>query len=355
MISLLYQSETILGNVWFHLINPLIALPIIYLILFKVLKIERNSIEAKIMLLILLTLTILVEFIVFILMIIKGNYIFFFIMYISGSLILIYTLYYTIKTIKDFSQNLMYTQENLKKSEEKYRFAYNNVNLYKDIFAHDVSNIFQNFTLSFNLYENIVDTVKDQKSFNEMNDTIKYQLNRGVELVSNVQVLSEVEMLKPEFSPINLIKNLENLVSNIEIKFPDVEIEFILEPDEKIIVVEADDYISHIFKNLIFNGIYHNTNDLKTISINVSIEKLDIPHQIRIEINDNGTGLKFDHKKHLIDFFEDNVKSFTRSGLGLLVVKKLTSRYKGKILIEDRVEGDYTKGSKFIILIPVSY
>ena len=57
---------------------------------------------------------------------------------------------------------------------------------------------------------------------------------------------------------------------------------------------------------------------------------------------------------NLKNLFEDNIKSYNRSGLGLLVVNKLTSRYKGNISIEDRVKGDHTKGSKFIILLPTS-
>jgi len=39
-------------------------------------------------------------------------------------------------------------------------------------------------------------------------------------------------------------------------------------------------------------------------------------------------------------------------GFGLTLVKKLVKSYKGKIWVEDNVEGDYTQGSNFIILIP---
>ena len=39
-------------------------------------------------------------------------------------------------------------------------------------------------------------------------------------------------------------------------------------------------------------------------------------------------------------------------GLGLSLVYKIVHSFNGKIWVEDRVEGDYTKGSKFIILIP---
>ena len=39
-------------------------------------------------------------------------------------------------------------------------------------------------------------------------------------------------------------------------------------------------------------------------------------------------------------------------GLGLSLVKKTIDRYNSKIWVEDRIKGDYSKGSNFIILIP---
>jgi signal transduction histidine kinase len=39
-------------------------------------------------------------------------------------------------------------------------------------------------------------------------------------------------------------------------------------------------------------------------------------------------------------------------GLGLSLVKKTIDRYNGKIWVEDRIKGDHTKGTNFIILIP---
>ena len=39
-------------------------------------------------------------------------------------------------------------------------------------------------------------------------------------------------------------------------------------------------------------------------------------------------------------------------GLGLSLVKKIIESYNGKIWIEDRIKGDFAKGSNFIFLIP---
>jgi len=39
-------------------------------------------------------------------------------------------------------------------------------------------------------------------------------------------------------------------------------------------------------------------------------------------------------------------------GLGLLLVKKIVESYKGEIRVEDRIKGNFTEGSNFIITIP---
>ena len=42
------------------------------------------------------------------------------------------------------------------------------------------------------------------------------------------------------------------------------------------------------------------------------------------------------------------------TGLGLSVVGALCERYGGKVWVEDRVEGDCTKGSMFNVILPIT-
>ncbi len=69
--------------------------------------------------------------------------------------------------------------------------------------------------------------------------------------------------------------------------------------------------------------------------------------QISIEI-----GITESRKKYI---FQEKYKKENNSkgmGFGLTLVKKIIKSYNGKIWVEDRIKGDYSKGSNLIILIP---
>jgi signal transduction histidine kinase len=70
-----------------------------------------------------------------------------------------------------------------------------------------------------------------------------------------------------------------------------------------------------------------------------------------LEFIDNGLGISDTYKTTIFQRGELNSRPFYRLGLGLSLVKRLLESYDGEIWVEDRIENDYTKGSKFILLI----
>ena len=71
-----------------------------------------------------------------------------------------------------------------------------------------------------------------------------------------------------------------------------------------------------------------------------------------MEFIDNGVGIEDSRKKIVFQRGYGDEKSIHGMGLGLSLVQKIIDNYNGKIWVEDRVNGDYTKGSNFVILIP---
>jgi signal transduction histidine kinase len=73
-----------------------------------------------------------------------------------------------------------------------------------------------------------------------------------------------------------------------------------------------------------------------------------------VEVEDNGPGIPDSLKQQIFDRSgnERGIALPHSKCLGLYLVKTLVSDYHGRIWVEDRVPGDHTKGSRFVVLLP---
>ena len=72
---------------------------------------------------------------------------------------------------------------------------------------------------------------------------------------------------------------------------------------------------------------------------------------LKLEFVDNGLGIPDEQKNLIFQIDEQHKNIFSRLGLGLSLVKKIINTFDGSIWVEDKVKGDYRKGSNFIILL----
>ena len=346
---MILQNIDISEYLLFHIINPPIVICFVFLLFYFSFKMKLDSIETKVTALILITIVILVEFTVLIFFIFHHNLIIYIALYITGFICLIYMLYFTIKILKNYSDNLLGAKNKLESSEKKYRNAYQNAELYKDVFAHDVSNILQNQTLSLELFKNFQNNIGANKEIEFIIDNFQKQIKHANELISNVRFLSKLDMIVQELKPVEITQILKNLINEIKQMYKTEQIKFTINPEKQEIFVIADIYLNKLFLNLLLNGVVHNNNSNKEISINISKEIQNNSKYVKIEILDNGIGIQDEFKQELFKFLNSKSDSYYRSGLGLYVVKKLILNYKGKITIENTIKNDYKMGTKFII------
>ncbi|TFG14219.1 MAG: PAS domain S-box protein [Promethearchaeota archaeon] len=239
----------------------------------------------------------------------------------------------------------------LKESEEKYRRAYNRINLYKDLFTHDINNIFQNI-LSSNelamLYSNIPDKLQD---FVEVANLIKEQVARGAKLVSNVQKLSELEEFEKPLYSIEVCSVLTHVFDSIKRDFLHKKIKINFFSLENKFLVKANELIFDIFENILINAVKHNRNRIIEIQIKMSKEIINNRNLIKLEFIDNGIGIP-DSMKNII--FQRDYRKGKASGigLGLLLIKRILESYEGSVEVKDKIPGEHSKGSNFIVIIP---
>ncbi len=244
------------------------------------------------------------------------------------------------------------TEQKLKQSEIKYREAYNHVNFYKDIFTHDINNIFQNIQSSVELFTLNVQGDINLDNDDELLEIIRDQVKRGTNLVSNIRKLSEIEDHKLVLNKIELIEVLQEIKNNLIKIYKKRKIIIQIQCDYKKLFIKTNELLPVVFENILINAIIHNQNPLIEIIIKISKVFKDEIYYLKLEFFDNGIGILPEMKEKVFQRGYNEKKDKMGLGLGLTLVKKIIENYNGQIWVEDRVEGDYTKGSIFILLIP---
>ena len=242
-------------------------------------------------------------------------------------------------------------EEELLESEERYRKAYDKADFYKDLLAHDVGNILNNINASVQLMKIWKDDQNLSMKERNMIEIIKHQLERGASLVSNVRKLSEIESREPSVKFIDARKIIENCIENIRSRFHEKDLEIKFNSVQEIVNVVGGDLLIDAFENLIINGVIHNDSEKKRLWINLSKINQEDKEFVKIEFKDNGIGIIEDRKKTIFKRNYKKDRSTGGMGIGLSLVKNIIYSYGGQTWVENRVMGDYSKGSNFIVML----
>ena len=94
---------------------------------------------------------------------------------------------------------------------------------------------------------------------------------------------------------------------------------------------------------------------VEDVPLELTVTSRDIPgERLEITVGDNGIGIAKDDQKKVFDKFfrvsTGNLHDVKGFGLGLAYVKKIVYELGGTINVESQLE----KGTKFIIIIPLS-
>jgi len=238
--------------------------------------------------------------------------------------------------------------------ENVYQDAYFRTKCVKGLFIHDIANLFQTISNSIELCESLLIEEVKIKDITEYFNMIAQQLNRGKKLIRNVRNLSELEEYEMPLAPVEVFSELRNAINYTCISFPNKDIDIKIVSNYRNLYAMANELLSEVFENIIINSINYNRNKVVQIEVVCSVIDIHYKNYIKIEFKDNGIGID-DSRKEII-FQETHMKSRHSKGMGigLSLVAKLIELYGGSIWVENRINGDSTKGSNFIILIPLA-
>jgi len=238
-------------------------------------------------------------------------------------------------------------------TDEVLHEAFNRVSFFKDLFIHDISNIINNIHMSLTLSSKYFEDPKLLYKLKETHEIIKTHAIRSIKLISNVRKLSQIEDSEIPLTRIDLIDKINEVKTMIGTHYLEKDVLIQVDSESQMAYIRANELLLDVFENILINAIKYNENHSIQIRIRVSKLEEDDKNFIKLEFIDNGIGIE-DLRKKLI--FQEGYKEYKLTkgmGFGLTLVKKIVHSYHGKIWVEDKIKGDYSKGCNFIILFPL--
>ncbi len=245
-------------------------------------------------------------------------------------------------------KRLSETRSKLVQSERDYLVAYKEVTLLKEMFEHDIANIVQVILLNLRLHDQM-----GEKVTSRVLQDIQSQVDKAAKLIENVKKATQVQERLVGLGVKDVGATLRATVDDARNEYVEnVDIEIHAGPD--IVKVRANEMLDDIFRNIISNAVRYNENKVPRIDIHISTEQGGIGmDQVKIEFIDNGIGVSDDRKAVIFQEGHQDKKGGKGMGLGLSLITKALDLFGGDIHIEDRILGEPSRGSNFIIRLPL--
>ncbi len=235
-----------------------------------------------------------------------------------------------------------------KRAEEELKVAKQQAELYLDLMGHDINNMHQ-IILG---YLELARDMNPEAGQSEFLDKPIEVLQRSARLIRNVRKL---QRLKEGLFQTQVVDVCQLLV--------DVQREFGAVPHKAVTLnldgceqchVHANELLHDVFANLVGNAIKH-TGDRADIVVDMGVVWNDGRQYCRVMVEDDGPGIPDDFKGRIFNRLIEGTDKAKGMGLGLYLVKSLVESYSGQVWVEDRVQGDHSKGARFVVMLPAVY
>jgi signal transduction histidine kinase len=114
----------------------------------------------------------------------------------------------------------------------------------------------------------------------------------------------------------------------------------------------GNQFIGDLFLNIVSNAVKFDTAKRVKVDIGITEDRSAKGDYWLISIVDRGRGIPDDRKKAVFERFATGMTGIKGFGLGLSIVSTIVEKFGGRIWVEDRIQGDFSKGAVFKVLLP---
>jgi PAS domain S-box-containing protein len=216
---------------------------------------------------------------------------------------------------------------------------------FNDLMAHDINNMHQGIQTSLELI--LADDMCTEE-IREIAERALQQVDRSVSLINNVKKFSQVNREDVSLERTDPAVSLAASIEIVKQSFPKrrILVETDLRPNTYCIM--ANEFLQDVCYNLLHNSVKNTDSGEVKIEVQSCLE--EDGEFLRIDVIDWGRGMDKQMKENVLVGLDERVRRV--SGVGLTLVKRIVDIFRGRIAVEDRVSGDYTKGTRFIVRLP---
>ncbi len=219
--------------------------------------------------------------------------------------------------------------------------------LYVDLMGHDINNMNQ---MGIGYLELALESY-DQEKTRELITMSIAMLRDSSRLIGNVEKLQQVAAGTVKHEAIDVGKVLSEMIS-LYAGMPGREITINYQQITGCTVM-ANELVKEVFSNILANAVKFSSGPL-TINVKLDRVRADGRDYCCVAIEDNGPGIRNEIKSGIFTRFKRGETKARGKGLGLYLVKTIVDSFHGHVCVEDRVPGDYSLGSRFLIMLPVA-
>jgi len=255
----------------------------------------------------------------------------------------------TIDSMRIFAELAGVAIENAKMYQRQVEIA-QRTRFLGNVIAHDINNYNQAVTsylqmaLSSRLPENVA-------GYLERASTSAWGISS---LIQRANKLTKIENEGAEgIGPLELCEVLKESMTEVMRNNSDTEVRFNFKADRRYFVL-GNELVNEVFTNILQNAIDYDPHEKISVDISVGEFTIEPRRYWCVSVADNGIGIP-DSKKNLVfGRFRSGEEHSPATGLGLSIVRAIVEAHRGMVWVEDKVQGEPSKGSVFRVALPMT-
>lgn len=233
---------------------------------------------------------------------------------------------------------------------EKQVLAVNEIALLNDLMTHDINNFNQGI---MGYIELLLEDKRLDDNQRRYAERALLQVRNNARLIDNIRKLAKVRAMTGEdFVLTDVHTAVAEAIAGVTKSITERKVTVVSTIPPATHYVLANQFLSELFLNVISNAVKFDTSQRVRADVNIADEKSSQGEFWVVSVTDRGRGIPDDRKKVVFERFATGMTGVKGFGIGLSIVSSLVEKYGGRIWVEDRVKGDFTKGSVFKIALP---